>query len=334
MPPITVPLRAPELAPGEWIQGPAVSIAAARGAVVLVDFWESTCINCLRTLPYLKSWHERYAGRGLSIVGVHTPEFEMTADSSVVDAAVRSEGISYPVLLDNDRETWSRFANHYWPSRYLIDPRGYLRFEHFGEGAYGQTEEWIQKLLREAGDVDPMPPILEPIRDEDRPGAVCHSATREIHIGWHRGKLLAPEGYRPGEDVRHQARPDGPAPPGMFSASGLWHHSAEYLESRESGAELDLLYDAAGVNLVVGMAGGGVEGSMVIELEADGGPIPPSERGEDVEERDGRTVAVWDRPRLLRLVKASDFRRRHLVLRFGRVGGRAYAFSFETCVQG
>jgi len=203
LPPINVPLHAPELAPGSWIQGPEVSIKFARGTVVLVDFWESTCVNCVRTLPYLKAWHERYAGRGLVIVGVHTPEFEFTADPGLVAAAVRDEGLPYSVLLDQDRATWLQFANHYWPAKYLIDARGYLRYEHFGEGAYGETEEWIQRLLREAGDTAPMPEPLEPVREEDRPGAVCYPATREIHVGYHRGKLLAPEGYRPGEEVRH-----------------------------------------------------------------------------------------------------------------------------------
>ncbi|HYX24899.1 MAG TPA: redoxin domain-containing protein [Thermoanaerobaculia bacterium] len=323
MPPITVPLHAPELAPGRWVQGPEVSIAFSRGAVVLVDFWESTCVNCLRTLPYLKAWHERYAGRGLVVVGVHTPEFEFTADPELVAAAVRDEGIPYPVLLDQDRGTWQRFANHYWPARYLIDARGYLRYEHFGEGAYGQTEEWIQKLLREAGDAAPLPEPLAPVREEDRPGAVCRPATREIHLGFHRGRLLAPEGYRPGEEVRHRDREEEPAPPGMFTARGLWRHEAEFLESREPGAELDLVCEAAGVNLVLEPAG-------ELEVEVDGGPVPAAERGADVVERAGRTFAVWERPRLVRLVDSPVFRRRHLVLRFPP-GVRAYAFSFSTC---
>jgi len=251
VPPITVPLHAPELAPGLWIQGPAVSIAFSRGAVILVEFWESTCVNCVRTLPYLKAWHERYAGRGLLVVGVHTPEFDFTADPGVVAAAVAAEGIPYPVLLDRDKATWQLFANHYWPSRYLIDARGYMRYEHFGEGAYGDTEDWIQRLLREAGDTAPMPPLLEPVRGEDRPGAVCYPATREIHAGFHRGKLLAPEGYRPGEVVDHQIRAEGPAPPGMLTARGRWLHEAEYLESAEPGAEIELVCDAAGVNAVL-----------------------------------------------------------------------------------
>lgn len=326
MPPVTVPLRAPELAPGRWIQGPEVSIAGSRGTVVLVDFWESTCVNCLRTLPYLKAWHERYAGRGLIIVGVHTPEFEFSADPELLAMAVRDEGLPYPVLLDQDRATWQRFANKFWPAKYLIDARGYLRYERFGEGAYGETEEWIQRLLREAGDSASMPEILEPVRREDWPGAVCHMATRETHLGFHRGRLLAAEGYRPGEEVPHGERED-PAPPGMFSARGLWLHEAEYLESREPGAELDLLCDAAGVNLVLEPAG-------ELEIEMDGAPVPAGERGADVVERKGRTFAFWERGRMVRLIDSPEFRRRRLVLRFLEPGVRAYAFSFATCVAG
>jgi thiol-disulfide isomerase/thioredoxin len=298
--------------------------------VVLVDFWESTCVNCLRTLPYLKAWHERYAGRGLVIVGVHTPEFEFTADPELVAAAVRAEGIHYPVLLDQDRGTWQRFANHYWPAQYLIDARGYLRYEHFGEGAYGQTEEWLQRLLREAGDTAPMPELLAPVREEDRPGAVCYPATREVHLGFHRGKLLAPEGYRPGEEVRHRDREEGPAPPGMFTARGLWRHEAEFLETRERGAELDLICEASGVNLVLEPA---LERVGELEIEVDGGPVPAAERGADVVVQDGRTFALWERPRMVRLVDSPVFRRRHLVLRFAQPGVRAYAFSFSTCAR-
>lgn len=300
-----------------------MSIRSSRGKVVLVDFWEFTCVNCLRTLPYLKTWHERYAGRGLAIVGVHTPEFEISADPELVAAAVRDEGIPYSVLLDSDRASWDRFANHYWPAKYLVDARGYLRYERFGEGAYGETEEWIQKLLREAGDTDPFPELLEPARLEDRPGAVCHVATRETHLGFHRGRLLAAEGYRPGEEVRHA--PGEPAPPGMFAARGLWLHEAEYLETREPGAELDLVSDASSVNLVLAPAG-------ELEIELDGAPVPPDERGVDVVERDGQTFAVWERGRMVRLIDSNVFRQRRLVLRFSQVGTRAYAFSFGTCV--
>lgn len=335
MPPITVPLHAPRFGPGTWIQGPEVSMTAAvahGGFIVLVDFWDFTCVNCLRTLPYLKQWHERYAERGLIIVGVHTPEFDMTADPEAVSAAVRDLEIPYSVLLDDSRETWQLYANHYWPAKYLSDSRGYLRYEHFGEGSYGHTEEWIQRLLQEAGDDQPMPGILAPLRDEDRPGAVCHPATRETYIGYLRGKLQAAEGYRPGEDVRHLGDAGELEPPeaGTFIARGLWHHEAEYLEAVEAGAELDLLCEAAGVNLVAGSAG---HAGGEAEIEVDGRPVAPAERGADVVERDGRTFAVWERSRMVSLVGPADFRARRVRLRFLTPGSRAYTFSFSSCVQ-
>ncbi len=324
MPPITVPLHVPELAPGTWLQGPEVSLAFARGAVVLIDFWEATCVNCLRTLPYVVEWHRRYGDRGLIVVGVHTPEFELSQDPAVVRAVVESEGIRYPVLLDDDRQTWRRFANRVWPAKYLADARGYLRYEQFGEGAYGETESWIQRLLREAGDTRPLPEPMAPVRAEDRPGAVCYPATREIYLGWHRGRLLAAEGYRPEEEVRHAGR-DEPAPEGMAAARGLWFHAAEYLEAREAGAEIELVCDAAGVQAVVGPAG-------ELEIELDGAPVPPALRGEDVVERAGRTVAVWERPGMIRLVVAAPFARRRLLVRAPAAGVRLYTFTFTSCV--
>ncbi|HEY8020166.1 MAG TPA: redoxin domain-containing protein [Thermoanaerobaculia bacterium] len=325
MPSIDVPLRAPELAPGVWVQGPPITMAFARGAVVLVDFWESTCVNCLRTLPYLKAWHARYAARGLVVVGVHTPEFEVSASPEVVAAAVAAEGIPYPVLLDAERATWQLFANHYWPAKYLVDARGYLRYEHFGEGAYGDIEGWIQRLLREAGDVAPLPERLAPLRAEDRPGAVCHPPSPEAYAGYHRGRLLAVEGYRPGEEVRHSGSPAAAElPPGTFTARGLWYHAAEYLEAREPGAELTLVCEAAGVNAVLAPAA-----EAVIEL--DGAPVPAEVQGADLATRDGETWAAWERPRLVALLDSPVFARRALTLRFPAPGARVYAFSFTTC---
>ena len=326
MPPINVPLRAPELVGSAWIQGPPVSLAFARGAVVLVDFWESTCVNCLRTLPYLQEWHRRYAHRGLVMVGIHTPEFELTSTPEVVAQAVRAEGIPYPVLLDEGKANWQRFANHYWPAKYLIDARGYLRYEHFGEGAYGETEEWIQRLLREAGDLGDMPEPLAPLRREDEPGAVCYPATPEVYVGYHRGRLAAPaEGYRPGEEVRHAG--EACIPEGMFTARGLWYHEAEFLEAREAGAELELVYRAASVGAVLEPAG-------EVEVQLDGAAVPEELRGADVAASNGITVARWERPRLVRLVGAGPFGEHRLRLRFPAPGVRVYAFSFTSCVAG
>jgi thiol-disulfide isomerase/thioredoxin len=367
VPAVPAPLRAPELGPGAWVQGPPVSLAAARGRPALVEFWEATCVNCLRTLPYLAGWHRRYATRGLTIVGVHTPEFEVTRDAEVVAAAVAAEGIPYPVLLDADETTWDRFANKVWPARYLIDGRGYIRFEHFGEGAYGDTERWIQRLLGEAGDPGPFPEPMAPLRPEDRPGAFCARPTAELHLGWHRGRMAGPVAYRPGEVVAH---PRGNAPAaledGTFVARGRWRHEAEYLEAAEAGAELELAFTAAGANLVVAPPAG-EEGAVEVELiedaptEAEGRsrpggsgaggratdgrrdpgttrriPVPPDLASPDLVEEGANghlaTRVRWHRPRMLALLAADDFAPRRLVVRFLVPGARAYAFSFTGCV--
>lgn len=342
MPEITVPVRAPELAPGRWVQGPEVSLAAARGGVVLVEFWECTCVNCLRTVPYMAAWFRRYRDRGLTVVGVHTPEFEVTADPEVVAAVVEEEDVPYPVLLDAAGETWNLFANKFWPARYLVDARGYLRYEHFGEGAYGETERALQRLLAEAGDEGAMPEPVAPVRPEDRPGAVCARPSREMFLGSHRGRMIGPEPYRPGEEVHHPGSWTQAPPEGYFTPRGRWAHDAEYLECRQVGAELELVARAAGVNLVAAPPAGGA-GELVLELVGDDGerrPPATDAAGDDVElEDDGgdggpAAVVRWERPRMLRLLAPDELVEWRLVLRVATPGARLYAVSFTGCVEG
>jgi thiol-disulfide isomerase/thioredoxin len=336
LPEITAPLRAPELAGGVWVQGPPTSLAFCRGAVALLEFWEATCVNCLRTLPYVAEWHRRYAARGLVVIGVHTPEFEATRPPEVVAAAVAAEGVPYPVLLDAGAETWQRFANKYWPARYLVDARGYLRYEHFGEGAYGETEEWIQRLLREAGDEGPFPEPMAPLRPEDRCGAVCARPTAELHLGYHRGRMMGPQPYRPEEEVSHPWSWTAAPPVGVFTPRGRWVHGAEYLECRRSGAEVEVVCEAAGVGLVAQPPADG-EGRLVVELVEEGGrrrALPGELAGEDVERWDGAAGVRWGRVRLLRLVRGGEFARRRLVVRVETVGARLFAVSFTGCVVG
>ncbi len=332
MPEITAPLHAPELGPGTWIQGPELSLRFARGAVVLVDFWEATCVNCLRTLPYLRAWHERYSDKGLAIVGVHAPEYEFGRSPELVAAAVRAEGIPYRVLLDADYETWQRFANKFWPAEYLVDARGYLRYEHAGEGAYGETEAWIQRLLREAGYGGELPAPLAPLRPEDAPGAVCHRPTPELQLGFHRGRNASPEGYRPGQEVEHGGDPGRHPPLGMFLLRGRWRHEAEHLESVAPGAELELHCETVDVNLVA-EGPGEAEVVVVAEPGAVEAPLGARERGTEIVARGGRTFAVWPRTRMVRLVAGETFARRRLRLRFASAGARVYAFSFTGCAR-
>ena len=134
-----------------WINSAPLTIEELEGKVVLVDFWTYTCINCIRTFPYLKLWHSRYADDGLVILGVHTPEFEFEKDYDNVVQATQENGIIWPVAQDNDYVTWKNYQNRYWPAKYLIDQDGVVRYTHFGEGGYGETEEQIRRLLAEAG---------------------------------------------------------------------------------------------------------------------------------------------------------------------------------------
>ena len=137
-----------------WFNTPGdrpLTLSALRGRVVLVDFWTYSCINCLRTLPYLKAWDERYRKDGLTIVGVHSPEFPFEKEASNVEEAIERNGIRYPVAQDNELATWNAYGNQYWPAEYFIDARGRVRYAHFGEGEYGEKEQVIRELLAEAG---------------------------------------------------------------------------------------------------------------------------------------------------------------------------------------
>ena len=146
--------KAPEFTDNQrWFNtgGRALTLSGLRGRVVLIDFWTYTCINCIRTLPVLRAWHQRYRDRGLSIVGVHTPEFDFEKDAGNVERAVRQNELRYAVAQDNEFGTWNAWGNQYWPAKYLIDSRGRVRYAHFGEGSYGETEAAIRSLLQEAG---------------------------------------------------------------------------------------------------------------------------------------------------------------------------------------
>src|SRR5271170_4593904 len=133
-----------------WINSPPLTLESLRGKVVLVDFWTYSCINCLRTLPYIKAWNEKYKDSGLVIIGVHTPEFPFEKDEANVRKAVKDLGVTYPVPMDNDYKIWRSFNNEYWPADYFIDATGHIRFHHFGEGSYDESEKWIRTLLEEA----------------------------------------------------------------------------------------------------------------------------------------------------------------------------------------
>jgi thiol-disulfide isomerase/thioredoxin len=353
---------APEFPRAKWLNTTPLTMKDLRGKVVLVDFWEYTCINCIRTLPYLKEWNRRYRPYGLVIVGVHTPEFASSGIPANVAAAVRRFGITYPVLLDSDRRTWNAYGNEYWPRDFLIDRNGVIRFDHIGEGGYRETELEIQQLLREGGKAPDLTP-MSPVRDTDRPGAVCYLTTAETYIGSARGHLANRGGYQ-GDRSADQGVP-GIAPfaangagrgevPGFLAGSGEettrwfeapavgriedgipaldgpWTPHREYCQAAGASSRLIFRYHAAGLYLVADAGERGGHRDMTVEL--DGQPVPEALRGSDLAELGGKTVVRLGRTRLYRLVEGNVFGRHVVTLRPPR-GARLYSFTFGTCVH-
>jgi cytochrome c biogenesis protein CcdA/thiol-disulfide isomerase/thioredoxin len=291
--------------------GRPLSLGELRGRVVLVDFWTYTCINCIRTLPHLKAWHERYRDKGLTIVGVHTPEFPFERDAGNVADAIEQNGLRYAVAQDNDYATWDAYANQYWPAKYLIDARGRVRYTHFGEGDYDETEHAIRELLAEAG---------------RRPGARAHATaerasrfvtTPESYLGAARADRFVNGPIAAG--TRTFAVPASGLAPDSLAYEGTWRVSASSATSVR-GARLHLAFGARKVFLVLGSRG---DRPRRVRVLLDGRPIAPRLAGEDV---DGRHATVAGQ-RLYRLVDLPRSERHLLTLELPPdVSG--YAFTF------
>ncbi len=324
-------VRAPEIG-RLWLNSPPLSFRQLRGRVVLVDFWDYTCVNCLRTLPYVQSWHERYVGKGLTVIGVHTPEFTFAQYESNVERGVREFGLTYPIVLDNDREIWKAFANRYWPTKYLLDKEGYLRYAHFGEGAYHECEEVIRELLLEANPTLAFSPLMEPVRDEDRASAVCFRPSSELYLGNARGRIGNQGGFR--EDaIADYVLPDQ-LQENFFYVSGRWASTAEYMEAAGEGYHrIVLKYEASGVNLVMAAPRGK---ACEVTILQDGEPLSRTQKTADTRFRisngaEESYIAV-QQPRMYSLVDNHDFGAHTLELRCP-AGTAAFAFTFTSCVD-
>jgi cytochrome c biogenesis protein CcdA/thiol-disulfide isomerase/thioredoxin len=296
-----------------WFNTPGgrpLSLKALRGKVVLVDFWTYTCINCLRTLPYLEAWDARYRHDGLVIVGVHSPEFPFEQDAGNVAAAISREGIRYPVAQDNALKTWTAWGNQYWPADYLIDAKGEVRDVHFGEGAYDRTEMAIRALLTEAGHPDPgamaaPKGTVQPTRE----------STPETYLGLARAERFDPP---PLQGTHTYATPSKPAT-SHFALSGTWHEDP-VAATAGPGAAIEAAIVGKDAYLVLSPP---KRGAGTVTVELDGRPIPARRAGADVH---GGVVRV-DRQRLYHLVSAPAAEHHLLTLR-PSAGVQAYAFTF------
>ena len=308
--------RAPDFVDTQqWFNTPgdrALTLRELRGRVVLVDFWTYTCINCIRTFPYLKAWDERYRDHGLTIVGVHTPEFPFEREAGNVAAAIEQNGIRYPVVQDNDYGTWNAYGNQYWPAKYLIDAKGRVRYVHFGEGEYEETEAAIRELLAEAG---------------HRPGAARARAraetasllvtTPESYLGSARADRFANGPIVPGS--HDFALPASGLAPDSLAYGGRWRIAPDGATA-VARARLDLDFGARRVFLVLGSEGGE---PRRVRLLLDGKPLPPRLAGADVADR----VATVSEERLYRLDELPRAGHHVLTLRF-EPGTSGYAFTF------
>jgi thiol-disulfide isomerase/thioredoxin len=323
-------VRAPEIG-RVWLNSPPLSFRQLRGRAVLVDFWDYTCVNCIRTLPYVKAWHARYKEKGLCVIGVHTPEFTFAQYESNVARGVREFGLTYPIVIDSNYEIWKAFANRAWPAKYLLDKDGYLRFAHFGEGAYGECEETIQELLREIDPAVDLPPLMEPVRQEDRPGALCYPASPELYLGHRRGRIGNPGGFREDQIAHYQFQ--NPAESNCFYAAGQWAATAEYFEAVGEGEHTLLVnYSAAGVNLVMASPRAP---SCEVRVQQDGRPLTPANATPDLRFRtvnnQTESYVLVEQARMYALVDNRDFGEHQLVLTCGP-GLAAFAFTFTSCL--
>ncbi len=305
--------KAPEFVGNErWFNTPGerpLTLPQLRGRVVLVDFWTYSCINCIRTFPYLKAWDERYRQDGLTIVGVHSPEFPFEREAGNVEAAIRENGIRYPVAQDNELDTWNAYGNQYWPAEYFVDARGRVRYAHFGEGEYEEKERVIRELLAEAG------------RQVDEPEtavkAVAPSATvttPETYLGAARAERFTNPMLSPGT---HDFSAPAALPADEFAYRGRWRIGLE--SATAEGGSLDLHFGARRVYLVLGSPGHARE----VEVLLDGKPISGADAGSDV---DAGAVTVGGH-RLYELVDLPAVGKHVLTLK-PQAGVEGYAFTF------
>jgi cytochrome c biogenesis protein CcdA/thiol-disulfide isomerase/thioredoxin len=317
--PTQPPLDLPDQGPApeftgvtNWLNTQPLTLAALRGKVVLIDFWTYSCINCIRTLPYLTDWYAKYHDQGLVIVGVHAPEFAFERDTNNVKQAIARYGIRYPVAQDNDFATWNAYGNRYWPAEYFIDARGHVRYTHFGEGEYDQSERVIQQLLAEAGQTvhqDVTAPSAVPISGQQTP---------ETYVGFDRQERFASPGkVMPGLTANYDL--PSSLPLHWFGVGGAWTFEHEYAQSA-TGDTLRLHFYARDVYLVMSSdTPANVRVSLISPAAAN--------QSEDVK-TDG--LLAVSQARLYHLVRLPSAQEGTVELHFEQPGVRVYAFTFGS----
>lgn len=305
----------------------------AENKVVLVDFWTYTCVNCIRTLPFLREWHAKYADRGLVILGVHTPEFDFEKVYENVEEAIAREGIGWPIAQDNDYKTWDSFNNRFWPAKYLIGVDGQLTFRHFGEGAYIEMEQAIRDTLTEAGyDVSDIPIGSAEGAQRD---PLATQVTRELYGGYQRnyttqGIYAGQEQYYIEADSTRAYVDTGVYTPQQFFLQGLWTNGPESIIHARKTNDLEdhLAFEFVGrsANVVIDPTG---PEPFNVYVEIDDRPLQPDEAGIDILFDDqGRSYFVVDGARLYAFLEVPKFGQHIVKLASNSDNFAIYAFTF------
>ncbi|MFZ4164017.1 cytochrome c biogenesis protein DipZ [Brevundimonas sp. NPDC058933] len=305
----------------EWINSPPLTTEQLRGKVVLVDFWTYSCINCVRTIPYVRAWAEKYRDQGLVVIGVHTPEFAFEKSPANVRDAVRRFGVTYPVAMDNDFAIWRAFDNRYWPAHYFIDAKGNIRYHHFGEGDYEHSERVIQQLLKEAGAANVDQAVVQVRAQGAEAAATAEVASPETYVGYARAKHFAsPGGF--GFDVR-KTYVAAPLKLNDWSLSGDWIVRPEHADLQTPGGRLAFRFKARDLHLVMGPSNMGQPVRFRVRID---GQAPGADAGVDI---DAQGLGRIDSQRLYQLVRQSDgARERTFEIEFLDPGVQVFAFTF------
>jgi thiol-disulfide isomerase/thioredoxin len=281
-----------------WVNSTPLTAEALRGRVVLVDFWEYTCVNWIRTSPYVKAWHRDYAALGLVVIGVHAPEFEFGKRAENIDRGIRDHGLTYPIALDNAFATWRALGNDAWPAKYLFDAKGKLVKRWVGEGRYDEIESEIRRLVLAASPGTRLPAVSAEVTAFAKTGEPSYAGiTNETYVGAERRE------------------------PGTVTLQGDWQSSRQYLELRKGTGRIVLPFTAGEVNLVMQP---GLSGRAAVTVLLDGKPVGEA-RGADVGP-DG--IAQFDRSGMIRLVARAPRRKHTLTLVASDAGLRAFVFTF------
>ena len=306
-----------------WINSTPLTLAGLRGKVVLVDFWTYSCINCLRTLPYIKAWNEKYKASGLVIIGVHTPEFPFEKDEANVRKAVKDLGVEYPVAMDNDYKIWRSFNNEYWPADYFIDATGNVRFHHFGEGSYEESEKWIRTLLEEANHA-PIPEGLTKVAASGTEAAPDSDDVQspETYVGYARAQNFASPGGLNQDDAQVYRTPDG-LKLNQWAFAGNWKDEDQVSTSLAADTGISFRFHARDLHLVLGPPTDGKAVRFHVTID---GHAPGADHGVDTD-AEGYGLVTGDR--LYQLVRQQGSIHDHTFrVEFLAPGVRAYSFTF------